>query len=247
MESISIKLRLTRLPVDHVGPLYVPRNRLDAGLVRAHPLEEGMIRLQIQHARALPIVQRVGERLLLLVQLVPDVQVQVVPVGATDHHVRVVVVDDDVLLGGAVLRDDLHVGFVVRIRVVVVVVGCVLIVHVADDVTIPGDDPLVRIPVWIVGVDEEVVLPIVDRRRRMEQVGVDVLVHRLTAAAIGQTGPGDDPVLEVMVPSQTVVVVVRNFQIQRKRRIASAFLHLQKKRGENLKEIQVKRLLKIVM
>lgn len=225
MESISIKLRLTRLPVDHVGPLDVPRNRLDAGLVRAHPLEEGMIRLQIQHARALPVVQRVGERLLLLVQLVPDVQVQVVPVGATDQHVRVVVVDDDVLLGGAVLRDDLHVGFVVRIRVVVVV-GRVLIVHVADDVTVPGDDPLVRIPIRIVGVDEEVVLPVVDRRRRMEQVGVDVLVHRLTAAAIGQTGPGDDPVLEVVVPSQTVVVVVRNFQIQRKRRIASAFLHL---------------------
>lgn len=206
----------------------MPRDGIDAGLVRAHFGEERVVRLQVQHARALPVVQRVRERVLLLVQLVAHVQVDVSARSSADGHVRIVLVHDDVLLGGPVLGDDFDVRFVVRIGTVVLV----RVVHVSDDVPVAGYDPLVRIPVRVVRVDQEVILAVVHRRRRVEpvlQVRVDVSVYRLAGGSrnagtivvviviVGQTGSRDDAILkvkvEVMVARQAEIIVVWNLEI----------------------------------
>ena len=133
-----------------------------------------MVRLQIQHTRALPIVQRVGKRFLLLlllllllkqlllmmvmvvVQIVPHVQINI----AVHHHIGMIR-DRHVLARRPILGNDFHVVILVVVRT-----GRVdrarpreLFRTGPDDATAGNDRAAAA--VRIVNVVQEVILPIV--------------------------------------------------------------------------------------
>lgn len=116
------------------------RNCLDAGLIGAQFLEESVICLQIEHARAFSIRQRRRRfRIENIHQIVFDVQVDHVWRRIVDMIVRLVlvvwrivagknqvgivivaIINDNIwFLGRPIFGDDLHVGLVIRPRVCV--------------------------------------------------------------------------------------------------------------------------------
>lgn len=97
------------------------RDSFNAGLFRAHFLIERMVRLQIQHARTLPVVQRFHR---IVADIVPDILIYVVccyVVGAGQNFWRCIIIADDVgLFRCTMFRYDFYVSFVIwRMTVVV--------------------------------------------------------------------------------------------------------------------------------
>lgn len=123
----------------------MPGNCLNARLFRAHPLEECVIRLQVQHARALPLVRRLridvahGRQAVAVGRArVWRMVVVMVEVVSRQYDVRIVVGADDVwLFGCAIFCDDLDVGLMAGPNVGVIfgarsaVIGCASGIHMA--------------------------------------------------------------------------------------------------------------------
>lgn len=169
------------------------RDCLDAGLVGAELLEERVICLQIQHACALPICQRGARRRLVgterVCQIILDVEIDVMRmihvrvlivrmvlvvaarrIVVGEYQIGIVVINDNIwFLCRPVLGDDLHVGLVVRSRLLVgrreVVVhpieaAVVAVEHVRQNVLVVvrfrDDVAKVVVAVGIVVVDDDV-------------------------------------------------------------------------------------------
>lgn len=153
-----IESKLTCIFVDNISPLHMPRDSLNAGLFAAHFLEERVIGLQVQHARALTIVLRFHRIVAIVVAIISHVLIDVGRshiIGAGQYLWRRIIVADDAvwLLCRAVLCDNFHVGFMIGWLTIVVLAKHIAIYVIRiDNYVWPRPIPQFVVAVRIVGV-----------------------------------------------------------------------------------------------